>query len=333
MNKINTIRVKQLEDQVRQLKLAKADTENKLRHRKEGNQYSKEQEALNSVIRSNDDYQFKHHYVFGKQSFDVVLHSPSVIEQAEIKQAYDRLTGDKGVAFTYHAQNIFLAVAYFQVVGDQIPDWLTDPNKIYQTDIVYQIWKDYQQWLDKSQLFSDNQLKEHPNWDPNLTPAINELGGLQNLVRSKSGRNMWTIMKFFKTLPNDPLLKSLTYSQREFIIASMNEDILEQEHAENGTKEDSHVEDRSFEKLFYAEEDVDLLADGDDIDKIYQQSLKLKAEADAEQGVSENYDEVLDKRIQAAYEDKMQKQRNTEAQVDENWKKLLDKANKYYNDD
>ena len=36
-------------------------------------------------------------------------------------------------------------------------------------------------------------------------------------------------MKFFKVLPNDPLLKSLTFAQREFIIASMNEDVKEKE--------------------------------------------------------------------------------------------------------
>ena len=140
-------------------------------------------------------------------------------------------------------------------------------------------------------------------------------------------------MKFFKVLPNDPLLKSLTFAQREFIIASMNEDVKEAERQAKGEKEVSHVEDKSFEKKFYSNENVDLLEQGDNLHDIYKQTLKLKAKEDARQGVSENYDEVLDFKIKQAIEEHKLKQRNAEAQVDENWKKLIEKSNNYEFDD
>ena len=140
-------------------------------------------------------------------------------------------------------------------------------------------------------------------------------------------------MNFFKVLPNDPLLKSLTFTQREFIIASMNEDVKEAERQAKGEKEVSHVEDKSFEKKFYSNENVDLLEQGDNLDDIYKQTLKLKAKEDARQGVSENYDEVLDFKIKQALEEHKLKQRNAEAQVDENWKKLIEKSNNYEFDD
>lgn len=180
---------------------------------------------------------------------------------------------------------------------------------------------------------SRKDIKEHPDWNINLSPALNRLGGIQTLVRSTSGRNMWAIMKFFKVLPNDPLLKSLTFAQREFIIASMNEDVKEAERQAKGEKEVSHVEDKSFEKKFYSNENVELLEQGDNLDDIYKQTLKLKAKEDARQGVSENYDEVLDFKIKQAIEEHELKQRNAEAQVDENWKKLIEKSNNYEFDD
>lgn len=153
------------------------------------------------------------------------------------------------------------------------------------------------------------------------------------LVRSTSGRNMWAIMKFFKVLPNNPLLKSLTFSQREFIIQSMNEDVKEQQRAANGMKTVAQVEDRSFEKKFYSNEEVDLLEPGDDLDKIYKQSLEMKAKEDAKRGVYEDYDKVLTERIKSAYQEKMDNVRNAKNQVEENWRQLEKESKNYYTDD
>lgn len=140
-------------------------------------------------------------------------------------------------------------------------------------------------------------------------------------------------MKFFKVLPNHPLLRSLTFSQREFIIQSMNEDVKEQERAAKGNTKVAEVNDRSFAKKFYSNENVNLLEDGDNLDDIYQQSLKMKSHEDTKNGVYEDYDQVITDRINQAYEDKMNNIKNVKAQVEENWDNLLKKSKDYYTDD
>lgn len=153
------------------------------------------------------------------------------------------------------------------------------------------------------------------------------------LVRSTSGRNMWAIMRFFKVLPNNPLLKALTFSQREFIIQSMNEDVKEQERAAKGMKTVAQVEDKSFEKKFYSNDEVDLLEPGDDLDKIYKQSLEMKAKEDAKRGVHEDYDKVLTDKIESAAQEKRDNIKRVKNQVEENWRQLEKESKDYYTDD
>lgn len=140
-------------------------------------------------------------------------------------------------------------------------------------------------------------------------------------------------MKFFKVLPNHPLLRSLTFSQREFIIESMNEDVREQERQTKGLKKVAEANDKSFAKKFYSNETVDLLEEGDNLDDIYKQSLKIKEREDAKNGISEDYDKVITERINQAYEDKMHSIKNAKAQVEENWQNLLKDSKNYYTDD
>lgn len=140
-------------------------------------------------------------------------------------------------------------------------------------------------------------------------------------------------MRFFKVLPNDPLLKSLTFSQREFIIESMNEDAHQQELAAKGLKEEDTFEDKSFEKIFYSNREENLLEDGDDLDDIYRQSLNIKKAEDIKNGINEDYDKIIAERIQIAYDEKMQKEANAKAQVEENWKNLMKESDDYYTDD
>ncbi len=140
-------------------------------------------------------------------------------------------------------------------------------------------------------------------------------------------------MKLFKVLPNDPLLKSLTFSQREFIIASMNQDTKEAQLAAKGQKQVASFTDKSFEKLFYSNKNVDLVAPGDDPNEIYGQVLKLIARDDAKQGISEDYDQVLKDKIQHAYNEKVMKEKRVDEHTSESWKKYLKKAHKFYRDE
>ncbi len=140
---------------------------------------------------------------------------------------------------------------------------------------------------------------------------------------------MWAIMKEFKLLPNDPRLISLTYIQREFIILSMNQDAHEQELAAKGMKEEGSYNDKSFEKTFYSNKEESLLEGDEDLDKMYQQSLMIKRRDDEKHGIYEDYDQEISNRIEMAYEEKMDKLRNTKEQVQDNWEKLIEDSKQF----
>lgn len=326
------IELRQLKEQLTEVKAHNADLRDAADNKADNEEYEKEQQALSSIIDNNVDHHFVKTYQLKGKEVTVKCHAPSVIEQASVQNIVDKLTDGKYQGFAPNMQRLFLAIAYFQVVADEFPIDLSNLNKVYENNFILQVWSDYNDWL-SHYLTPHYDHKKHPDWNPNFTPAINKLGGMRDLVRSNSGRNMWAIMKFFKVLPNDPLLKQLTFSQREFIIQSMNQDVKEAEKARNGQKTVSQFEDKSFEKKFYSNKPEKLLAPGDDLEDIYRQTLQMKAKEDAKRGISENYDKVLKNRIQTAYEEKMQQEKNAKAQMDDSWRKLLEESKNYHNDD
>lgn len=146
--------VEQLEEQVRALRRKNAEISNQNRQTDEAKKYQAEQEALNSIVRNNDDYHFAKEYTItgpgGKTKKVVVkMHAPSVSEQAEIQQEYVDLTRGRGDGFVAMARELFLAISYFRVVGDNVPVWFTETDNTYRTDILFEVWSDYQEWLDQ----------------------------------------------------------------------------------------------------------------------------------------------------------------------------------------
>lgn len=144
--------VEQLEEQVRALRRKNAEISNQSRQNEEAKKYQAEQEALNSIVRNNDDYHFAKRYtIHGPQNRtkDIVvkMHAPSVSEQAEIQQEYVDLTHGRGDGFVDMAKELFLAVAYYRVVGDNVPTWFTNTDNTYRTDVLFEVWNDYQEWL------------------------------------------------------------------------------------------------------------------------------------------------------------------------------------------
>lgn len=151
--------------------------------------------------------------------------------------------------------------------------------------------------------------------------SINRAGGIDRLVHSTQGRNLWAICKAFNVLPNDPLIQKLTYAQREFIINSMLLDIKEQELAARGVSpEDGAYQDDSYDDVFegkgiYANNLVDPDIDPDDI---YRQVVAKTKD--------KSYDEKLDKRIHEKAEEKEQEVKNIEEMQDRKIKEMgLDK--------
>lgn len=156
-----SVDVEQLEAQVKALRKKVTESEDKNRQSDQAKQYQEEQEALNSVIRNNDDYHFAKKYTISgandrKKEIVVKMHAPSVSEQAEIQQEYVDLTKGRGDGFVAMARELFLAIAYFRVVGDNVPAWFTDIDNTYRTDVLFQAWEDYQEWLSS---FLDRQFQ------------------------------------------------------------------------------------------------------------------------------------------------------------------------------
>lgn len=146
-------RVKQLEEQLAKQKAEKNDLKDQLSKRTDIKSYKEEQQALNDIVKNNDDYHFAKEYTVTsgngrKQKIVVKMHAPSVIEQSDIQQEYADLTRGRGSGFVPMASELFLAIAYFRVVGDNVPKWFTDVDHTYRTDILFQVWEDYNDWLD-----------------------------------------------------------------------------------------------------------------------------------------------------------------------------------------
>jgi hypothetical protein len=182
-----------------------------------------------------------------------------------------------------------------------------------------------------------NKDDEVENYNPLVSPAINKVGGIEPLVKSVSGRNLWAIMKFFRVLPNDPKLRSLTYAQREFIIQSMNEDVHEQELAAKGMEETASYSDDSFEKKFYSNKEEDLLEGDEDLDKLYQQSLQLKQKTDINAGMQakdlSQYDKEITEKINTALYEHQKKQESAHQQIQQNWDDILKDSKQYQDND
>lgn len=155
------VRIKQLEEKVQALKRDKADLRDQVENKEQVSNYQKEQEALSSVIQNNDDYHFVKKYTVStakgqKREFVVKMHAPSVMEQAEIQQEFVDLTSGRGAGFLAGLQDLYLAIGYFRVVGDNVPNWFTDVDKTYRVDILLDVFRDYEEWLD---FFLQDQLQ------------------------------------------------------------------------------------------------------------------------------------------------------------------------------
>lgn len=112
-----------------------------------------QEKALNDVIESSNGKYFAKKYKFdteGKKpyKFFIKMHYPTVFEQGAIEQEFASLTNGYGYQFSDELLLVFKAIAYLRVVGDECPDELKDPDKLYRTDILVQVFSDYAEWAD-----------------------------------------------------------------------------------------------------------------------------------------------------------------------------------------
>ena len=138
-------KIKELEAKVRQQKEEKKKLEEQASSKKEP-LYHKPVE----IKKDPDHFVKKYEYELSnnhKLTFMIKMHAPSISEQANIQQEYTDLTMGRGEGFVRQARELFLAIAYYRVAGDNVPDWFINVENTYRTDILLDVWVDYQDWL------------------------------------------------------------------------------------------------------------------------------------------------------------------------------------------
>lgn len=112
----------------------------------------KDEKVLNTVLDSNRRLFVKEYTLdvddAKPERLTVKLHYPSALDLTKVEREYESLTGSSLSEYTAtRAQNIMLGIAYFRIVGEQVPKWLTDPELLERWDIVAQIIDDYLDWV------------------------------------------------------------------------------------------------------------------------------------------------------------------------------------------
>lgn len=152
-----------------------------------------------------------------------------------------------------------------------------------------------------------------------MPAKVNEIGGIDAVVSSTVGRNIWTIMKMFKVLPNDPQLKALTFAQREFIAASIVQDGRDEKLGGDVQRQSHMVDNSDYKDKFYSNENIELLEDGDDLNDIYNQVKGLTNDP--------RFEQDIDNKIEHAIEDKENINKNVDQVIKESWDKIEKQAN------
>lgn len=121
--------------------------------------FNENQNAVNTILNGDVKQYFKKHYSYAvggkKLEFDVRMHLQSIQELTKIEVLAQQMTEgmldnlQDGLAYTYRA------LATFKIVGDSVPDWLTDDSG-YRLDIVQDVYGDYLEW---SETFRQQQVR------------------------------------------------------------------------------------------------------------------------------------------------------------------------------
>lgn len=138
-------------------------------------------------------------------------------------------------------------------------------------------------------------------YNTNYPAIVQDVGGIERLVRTNVGRNMWRIMSKFNVLPNDPRLQTLSVAARDFVLLSMKEDQQEQRRAALGLEsEGAGYSDKEMEKLYDAPEEEFTVVHGDqDPEKIFKQVQQLTADPEYEMRAQQALDRVYQNQLPA----------------------------------
>jgi len=87
--------------------------------------------------------------VLGKEpiTFKVVIKPTTALDRAKIAGLVVDMGEGQVPYMDATSANMIQAVATFKTVGEEIPDWLVDIDKLYRLDILLGVYSDYEEWL------------------------------------------------------------------------------------------------------------------------------------------------------------------------------------------
>ena len=141
-----------LQEQVLTAKESADNYKQQYENLKTATESEKNEKILNTVLDSNRRLFVKEYMLdvddAKPERLTVKLRYPSALDLTKVEREYETLTGTSLSEYTAtRAQNIMLGIAYFRIVGEQVPEWLTNPELLERWDIVAQIIDDYLDWV------------------------------------------------------------------------------------------------------------------------------------------------------------------------------------------
>lgn len=95
---------------------------------------------------------FKHDYSFnrvGKDpiTFTIVARPTTALDRAKIAGLVVDMGEGQAPYMDATSANMIQAIATLKTVGEEVPEWLTNIEKLYRIDILLTVFSDYEDWL------------------------------------------------------------------------------------------------------------------------------------------------------------------------------------------
>lgn len=148
--------------ELKKLKVEKEKSEKELKTLKEANaklqrgiietpEREAEGEAVSDIIHGYREV-FKHDYSFnrvGKDpiTFTIVARPTTALDRAKIAGLVVDMGEGQAPYMDATSANMIQAIATLKTVGEEVPEWLTNIEKLYRIDILLTVFSDYEDWL------------------------------------------------------------------------------------------------------------------------------------------------------------------------------------------
>lgn len=149
--------IRKLKQQLQETKKKALETQSKQEEEQKQHEANAAQQAVNSILSGHDSYFEKDYTVEVEGSddfkFHIKMHSPNALEVGkianEVVKMAEKDTGQKDVDVNHLpvlSQQIYQAIAYFIVVGDEVPEEFKHPEQIYRFEVLLDVMDDYEEW-------------------------------------------------------------------------------------------------------------------------------------------------------------------------------------------